>query len=137
MLRRTCTNTQRGFFLPNYPPACGKAGCVYQQISEVWRRGNTRIKTVTDTLFLAIQRGNIKVHTLFFWKIKPSGWQTCLAKKSRFGIHAHSQAHCAEELELAFFHSYLILPDYVYDLKKQQSQGHCTMVRMRKVETSP
>lgn len=50
-----------------------------------------RIKTVADTLFLAVQRGNIKVHTQWFWKIKLSmDGRTCLAKKQcPCGTHIH------------------------------------------------
>lgn len=106
------------FFLPNTRPHAGGQGVYISKSLKFGGEVIPRIKTVTDTLFLAIQGGNIKVHTLFFWKIKPSGWQTCLAEKSQFGIHAHSHAHCAEELELGFFHPFLILPDYVCDLKE-------------------
>lgn len=139
------------FFLPNTRPHAGGQGVYISKSLKFGGEVIPRIKTVTDTLFLAIQGGNIKVHTLFFWKIKPSGWQTCLAEKSRFGIHAHSHAHCAEELELGFFHPFLILPDYVYDLKKSNHKDTApwwgwgkwkhppekvTTVRMREMETS-
>lgn len=121
------------FFLIIHPHA-GRQG-VY--ISTSLRLGGEvilRIRTVTDTLFLAIQRGNIKVHTLLFWKIKPSvDGRTCLPKQSTLlGLLLTTLKH-----QDGFFGPVLYSPKLHlgHALNQEKLQGHCTTVRMRKVET--
>lgn len=85
---RVPTHRQQDFSFLIINPHAGRQG-VYISISlKFGEEVIPRIKTVTDTLFLAIQHGNIKVHTLLFWKIKPSvDGRTCLAKKNtRLGV---------------------------------------------------
>lgn len=75
-------HTSNRILSSNYPPACGKAGCVYQYISEVWRRGNTQDQNCYGHVTSCHTHGNIQVHTQFFWKIKLStDGRTCLAEQ--------------------------------------------------------
>lgn len=85
-----------------------------------------RIKTVTDTLFLAIQHGNIKVHTLLFWKIKPSvDSRTCLAKNS---ICLGLMLTMLKQLDVGFCPFINSSKLYLsHALNQEELQGHCTI----------
>lgn len=104
------TYRKQDFFFLIILPHAGRQG-VYISISlKFGGEVIPRITTVTDTLFLAIQHGNIKVHTLLFWKIKPSmDGRTCLTKKS---THLGLRLTMLKLLDRGFFPQFFILPSY-------------------------
>lgn len=118
------THRQQDFSFLIIHPHAGRQG-VYISISlKFGEEVIPRIKTVTDTLFLAIQHGNTKVHTLLFWKIKPSAdGRTCLAKKSaHLGLMFATLKSLGEVFCPIFNSSKLCLGPA---LNQEKLQGHC------------
>lgn len=128
------THRQQDFSFLIIHPHAGRQG-VYISISlKFGEEVIPRIKTVTDTLFLVIQLGNIRVHTLLFWKIKPRvDGRTCLAEKSTHLGLILASLKCLGRFFCSIFNSSKLCLGHA--LKQEKLQGHGIMMRMRTMET--